>query len=68
MAITLKELKRLLRSRVNTAGGMRAFGRLHRIQPSKISEALKDGGEPQPHVAAALGYRKSRAMYEKVTP
>lgn len=68
MAITLNELKRLLRRQVTSAGGIRALGREHGIQPSHICEALKDGNEPIPSVAAALGYRKSRAMYEKVAP
>lgn len=64
MAITLTELKRLIRAEAKLFGGIRAMGRAYGIQPSKISEALR--GEPQPHVAAALGYRKARAMYEKV--
>ncbi len=66
MAITLTEFKRLLRASVNREGSIRALGRKHGVQPSHICEALKDGREPTPQVAAALGYRKARAMYERV--
>lgn len=66
MAITLQALKQLLRARVHEAGGIRALGRAFSIQPSRISDALKDGVEPQPHVVEMLGYRKAQAKYERV--
>jgi len=68
MAIALKELKRVLQTRVRRAGGVRALGRELGVIPSRISEAMKDGVEPQPHLVAALGYRKASAMYERVQP
>lgn len=68
MAIALEEFRRLLRAQVNRAGSIRAFGREHGIQPSHICETLKGDIEPPPQVCAALGYRKSRTTYERVTP
>lgn len=67
MAITLEQLKRILQARVDAAGGVRKFGRIHEVGPARVSEALNGVHEPTPQVAAALGYRKTSSKWEKVS-
>jgi hypothetical protein len=66
--MTVNGVRRLLRRTIHTQGSLRAWARLHRIDPSAVSDALHSR-PPGPMVLAALGLEKIiRVGYKRKEP